>query len=272
MSPLRLRLRFTKTGRVRFIGHLDLVRVWERAVRRAAVPIEFTAGFSPRPRMHFGLALPTTFASTAEYLDLDLTHAVDVAETARELSVVLPEGIDVIAAAPVDPASESLQASVAASDYLVVAGVAPDGGRRRIEGVLAASSIEFELERKGRTRVIDLRPGVIAARLAEPDEAAVVAAGGTDGCVMWMRLAAQPRSTRPTEVCAVMSPPADMRLAQRTAQLVGGPTEFTEPLPAGYPSQEPVRRSIPIDERSGDGALREEAPSDPPAATVAPRP
>lgn len=257
---------------MRFIGHLDLVRVWERAVRRAAVPVAFTAGFSPRPRMHFGLALPTTFASSAEYLDLDLTHEVDAARTARDLTQVLPEGIDVTAAAPADPESESLQASVAASEYLVVAAVAPDEGRRRLDGVLAAERLEFELERKGRTRLVDLRPGVLVARLAEPAEAAPVAGYRPDACIMLMRLAAQPRSLRPTEVCAVMSPPVDMHLAHRSAQLVGGPSEFSEPLPAGLPVEEPVPRPRPIDERSGDGTLREEAPSDPPTPTLAPRP
>lgn len=272
MSPLRLRLRFTKTGRVRFIGHLDLVRVWERAVRRAGLPLEFTAGFSPRPRMHFGLALPTTFASTAEYLDVDLSEDADPAATAAELNLVLPGGIDVVAAAEVDPAAESLQAAVTVSEYLVVACLTPQQWRQRVDGVLAAATLDFELERKGRTRVIDLRPGVLAARLAEPDEVAVLGERAADESTAWMRLAAQPRSFRPTEICAVMSPPVDVRLVQRTAQLVGGPTDFTEPLPAAPMPPGQDQQSRPIEERSGDGTLREEATPDPPATAVAPRP
>jgi radical SAM-linked protein len=69
---MRIRVRFTKQGKVRFTSHRDVARLWERALRRAALPVASTEGFSPRPKMHFGLALSTGHESCGEYLDIDL--------------------------------------------------------------------------------------------------------------------------------------------------------------------------------------------------------
>jgi radical SAM-linked protein len=69
-------VRFTKLGKVRFTSHRDVARLWERALRKAGVPVAYTGGFAPRPRLHFGLALPTGYESHAEYLDVDLTSGL----------------------------------------------------------------------------------------------------------------------------------------------------------------------------------------------------
>lgn len=277
-----MRLRFTKTGKVRFIGHLDLVRVWERAIRRAELPLEFTGGFSPRPRMHFGLALPTCFTSSAEYLDIDLADDVDCVTTAERLNSVLPEGIVVVAGAAVDPGTPSLQSTVTASDYLVLTEAPPAEVAEALEGVLAASALPFELERKGRRQTVDLRPGVLQLVLLHPSRDAPVEAPGevigqlgaeglqtAAGCrIVRMRLAAQPRAYRPTEICSVTEPRIESKLVHRSAQLVGGPVDFSEPLPAGLPV-ETAPCSETVDERSRNGPLREEATSDSPAAAHA---
>ena len=80
---MRIRVRFVKVGKVRWTSHRDLARVWERAIRRVALPVAYSQGFSPRPKMHFGLALSTGHESLAEYLDIDLdpAHAATPAET-----------------------------------------------------------------------------------------------------------------------------------------------------------------------------------------------
>ena len=99
---MRVRLRFAKVGKVRFTSHRDLARIWERALRRADIPLVYSQGFSPRPRLHFGLALPTGAESWAEYLDADLVESAPVLEDLPErLTPMLPAGIDVTAAAPV---------------------------------------------------------------------------------------------------------------------------------------------------------------------------
>ena len=69
---MRIRVRFVKVGKVRWTSHRDLARVWERAIRRVALPVAYSQGFSPRPKVHFGLALSTGHESLAEYLDIDV--------------------------------------------------------------------------------------------------------------------------------------------------------------------------------------------------------
>ena len=83
--PVKIRARFTKVGRVRWTSHRDVARMWERALRRGRVPVAYTAGFSPRPQLSFGLALPTGCESIAEYLDIALDAPVDPAELARDV-------------------------------------------------------------------------------------------------------------------------------------------------------------------------------------------
>jgi len=73
---VKVRIRFTKQGKVRWTSHRDVARIWERALRRAGLPVAYTEGFSPRPRLSFGLALPTGYESDAEYLDVDLLDPI----------------------------------------------------------------------------------------------------------------------------------------------------------------------------------------------------
>src|SRR3954452_14256580 len=108
---VRVRVRFTKVGKVRWTSHRDVARMWERACRRVRLPLAYTAGFSPRPKVSFGLALPTGAESWAEYLDLELAEdsAVDVDDLPARLSPALPAGVDMTAVEAVDPKAPSLQ-------------------------------------------------------------------------------------------------------------------------------------------------------------------
>ena len=87
---MRIRFRFTKLGKIRFTSQRDVARMWERALRRAQLPLAYTEGFSPRPQLSFGLALPTTCESLAEYLDVVLDE--DRPETAGIVASELPPG------------------------------------------------------------------------------------------------------------------------------------------------------------------------------------
>src|SRR5205823_1044684 len=97
-AGMRVRVRFGKEGKVRWTSHRDVARMWERAFRRVGLPLAYTAGFSPRPKVSFGLALPTGAESVAEYLDIELADGVqpDVAALPGRLSPALPVGIDVL--------------------------------------------------------------------------------------------------------------------------------------------------------------------------------
>src|SRR5580704_12582407 len=92
----RLRIKYAKRGRLRFISHRDFARAFERAIRRSGVPIAFSAGFSPHPKVSYAGATPTGVASEAEYLEIGLAEARDPAEVQAALDAALPPGIDIV--------------------------------------------------------------------------------------------------------------------------------------------------------------------------------
>ncbi|MBV9953096.1 MAG: DUF2344 domain-containing protein [Acidimicrobiia bacterium] len=194
---IRVRLRFAKVGKVRFTSHRDLARIWERALRRAEIPLVYSQGFSPRPRLHFGLALPTGAESWAEYLDADLVGdeppPVDLAE---RLTAMLPAGIDVTAAALVEPGEASLQQAVERCDWRIeVRGAGEAAAAGAVAHVLSSAELPLPRERKGQVSVDDVRPYI--------EELAVV--GPTDaGTELTARLGTQPRGLRPAELVAVL--------------------------------------------------------------------
>ena len=114
MSTNRIRIRFAKVGKVRFTSHRDLARIWERAMRKANVRVAYSEGFSPRPKLHFGLALSTGHESQAEYLDVDLVDEVRLDELATRLDPVLTPGVTVTGAEFVASGTPSLQEDVVA--------------------------------------------------------------------------------------------------------------------------------------------------------------
>src|SRR3954470_582253 len=112
-SPrMKVRIRFSKLGKIRFTSHRDVARIWERALRRATVPVAYTEGFSPHPKLSFGLALSTGHESLGEYLDIELTEPLDTEDLKARLDPCLPIGIDVQEAAEIESGTPSLQQAV----------------------------------------------------------------------------------------------------------------------------------------------------------------
>src|SRR5437763_14020329 len=109
----KLRLRYAKRGRLRFTSHRDFARAFERALRRAAVPMAYSAGFSPHPRISYVGAAPTGAASEAEYLEIGLTRRADPESLQADLNAALPDGFTVLEAVTAGPGSlaERMEAS-----------------------------------------------------------------------------------------------------------------------------------------------------------------
>ena len=124
-----VRLRFSKHGKVRFVGHRDVARAFERAFRIVELPLAFTQGFSPRPKVSFGLALSVGHESDAEYLDVELTRADRRCDDVPErLTAALPDGIEVTGVAALDDRAPALQEAVTAVGWqLEVTGPEGDG-------------------------------------------------------------------------------------------------------------------------------------------------
>jgi len=225
---MRLRVRFQKLGKVRWTSHRDVARMWERACRRIQLPLAYTEGFSPRPKMHFGLALPTGAESMAEYLDLDLMPEasvvgnckVDVDGLPTLLSPALPAGVDVTAVAVVDPKAPSLQEDVDSCTWRVA--FAPDVQLAAVvERALASSTLLVERERKGRLSVDDVRPAILAL-------SAVTTAEGDPE--LEALLATRPRALRPQELLRALDPDLEATRVCRTHQWIERDGLREEPL------------------------------------------
>jgi radical SAM-linked protein len=96
----RLRIRYAKRGRLRFTSHRDFSRAFERAVFRARVPMAYSSGFNPHPRISYAGAAPTGSASEAEYLEIALAEVVDPAAVHAQLDEALPDGLDLLEVVP----------------------------------------------------------------------------------------------------------------------------------------------------------------------------
>ncbi len=207
--PERIRIRFSKFGPVRFTSHRDLARVWERSLRRTRLPISYSEGFSPRPRLRFGLALATAHESCGEYLDVDLVPGtvIDVDTLGGLVDPTLPPGMRVQGVGHVAPGTDSLQEAVESCSWLVeVPDLDEERARELVEYVLAATELPVTRTRKGKEVTDDIRPAVSALRVAEPDERPPAADWQPAGPLLRAELATHPRTCRPSELLAAFDP------------------------------------------------------------------
>lgn len=156
----RIRLRYTKRGRLRFTSHRDFQRAFERALRRAEVPMAYSAGFTPHPKVSYANAAPTGTGSEAEYLEIALTEHRDP-ETLRELlDESLPAGLDITDA--VEARTSGLADRLTASVWeLRLEGVPVDDAHKAVEAFLAAETVEVQRRTKNGMRTFDTRGAVV---------------------------------------------------------------------------------------------------------------
>ena len=240
---MKARVRYDKRGKIRFLSHRDLARVWERALRRAGIRVAYSEGFSPRPKLSFGLALSTGYESLGEYLDVDVHPEAGV--TPEELPTLvsphLPPGMTAQAAMPLEPGTDSLQAAVTSSTWqLEVLGPDVAELRRGVEVALAASTLPLTVERKGSEVEVDARPGIVALTpLDDLDPADLPAddlrAATTTGPLLVAELATQPRSLRPAELLRALDPAWREGRVLRTNQWTNVDGARCEPIPLGDP-------------------------------------
>jgi len=202
----RLRITFTRDERLKYIGHLDMARTWQRIVRRANLPLAYSAGFNPQPRMSFAAALPVGCTSDHEELDLVLSPPRAIDEVQAQLARALPPGMELISIAEMPLSAPALQMQLAAAEFeIAVAGeetIAPL--RERVAQFNAAA----EVLRDRRGKVYNLRPLVQALSIdpAHALSAEQGRAGRADRAVIIRsRLQATPEGTgRPDELAAAL--------------------------------------------------------------------
>jgi radical SAM-linked protein len=221
-----VRLQYTKLGKVRWISHRDVARALERAFRVVQLPLAFSEGFSPRPKVSFGLALSTGHESDAEYVDLVLAEPVDLDDLPLRLTAALPAGIAVVGAVALADRVPALQEAVtcvecrvdvAHTDYT---DVAPAELCERVDAALALPVLPTIKRRKGRDVEEDVRP-VIRRITVSPEIPTSIE----------MEMSTQPRGAKPGEVLAAIGDFIDLR-ARRTHQWIERDGARQEPLDA----------------------------------------
>jgi radical SAM-linked protein len=206
MKVQRLRVRFSRGEQVKFITHLDLMRVWERTLRRAKIDVAYSEGFTPHAQLSLAAPLAVGVTSSAELLDVFLGSRVTALHFTREVSGQLPSGIEVLEAREVGLRAPSLQSELRWAEYRVRLGgpLAAEEVQKAIKGFLAAGSVPWEQLRDKEVRKYDIRALV-------QDVWQEVCDNGT--LVLGMRLQADSSgSGRPEQVTAAMGLPEPLSI------------------------------------------------------------
>ena len=195
---MRIRITFITPGPLRYTGHLDLHKLWERAARRAELPLAYSQGFHPQPKMNMAAALPLGFSSRCEVLDMKLEQDIPLADLPTRLNSTLPSGLQVVGVEEVDERAPALQTQVLAAEYEVTLTEPVEEAEleRRIQSVKDLQSIS----RERRGKMYDLRPLIEELRIMESEkEQAPIPQK------IFMRLTAREGATgRPEEVLDVL--------------------------------------------------------------------
>jgi radical SAM-linked protein len=202
---MRIRITFAKTGALRYIGHLDLHRMWERVTRRAGLSLAYSQGFHPQPKIQLAAALPLGFSSRCELLDLWVEGEPDLSQLPAAIQVAVPPGLKILEVIGVDEKGPPLQTQVMSSEYTVTLPADMGGLAQRLDAILKADT----LPRERRGKAYDLRPLIENLELADS-----INEGNLH---LFMRLSAREGATgRPEEVLDALNIPPDGALVERT--------------------------------------------------------
>jgi len=160
----RIRVKFGKNGISRFTGHLDMVRIFDRTLRRSDIPVVYTQGFHPHAKISFGPSLPLGLKSTAEYVDLSLSTVFPNFEEA--LKKGFPEGFSLIDNRSIPEKSKSLSEAIKFAEYYVRCEI-DNTITQKITNILESNSLPFERWTKRGMKKIDIRPGIVKIKISD---------------------------------------------------------------------------------------------------------
>jgi radical SAM-linked protein len=198
----KLRIRYAKRGRLRFASHRDLARALERALRRAAVPMAFSAGFTPHPKISYLGAAPTGAASEAEYVEIGLAERRDPEAVRAALDAALPPDVAVLECVEAGEGTGSLADRIDAATWRIeLPGVDPADLGSALAAFLAQESVTVPRRTKNGLRDVDARAAVARA-----------SAGEEAGCAILVVVVRQVTpAVRPDDVLAALGAVADLR-------------------------------------------------------------
>ena len=160
------RLQFSRTGSLSYVGHLDLMRTFERSLRRAGFPLLHSQGYNPRPMLVFALPLGVGISTTDDYLDVSLSEGRDIMEIVEGLQKTLPDGLKILDGWSVPETNGSIMAMVTAARYLIRAPQILDAIRR----LFLHDEILVEKRSKGQLRMLNIRPLLLELLTADSED------------------------------------------------------------------------------------------------------
>lgn len=224
-----LRVRFSEFGKIRFISHRDVARLFERALRKLSLPVAYSEGFSPRPKLSFGLALSVGYESEAEYLDIELTEKVPLQGLRQRFTEAMPDGITVTEIVELEAGAASLQQSIVSCMWhLEILGVSEAEMEQVASSTMAATELPIERVRKGKTKTTDVRPAILGVEVVGPTD---------NGVAIAAHLATEQLSMRPSELLVVLGvEPTQEGRVTRTHQWMNVDGVRCEPVGLPEPS------------------------------------
>lgn len=165
---MKLRIKFSKEGPIKFIGHLDVMRYFQKALRRAGIDVAYSGGFSPHQIMSFAAPLSVGFESEGEYFDIQVNSLTDTEDVRIKLNAVMAEGIKILKVSLLPEGAGGAMASVAAASYLVSFRVSvplPENWRERLMDFYAREHIPVIKKTKRGEKEMDLKEGIFGLRL-----------------------------------------------------------------------------------------------------------
>ncbi|MEZ4771491.1 MAG: TIGR03936 family radical SAM-associated protein [Caldilineales bacterium] len=168
----RLRVTYSHQGPLRYVGHLDVVRTWERALRRAEVPMAYSEGYNPQAKLQFASGLPLGTTGRAELMDVVLNEELDPAAFVQRVSPHLPAGLAIVSVAEAPVKTKALQGLLRASEWQadVQTDLDVDELDSRVRTFMESASVEATRKRKGKPVRYDLRSLVLAMQVTNPVE------------------------------------------------------------------------------------------------------
>lgn len=164
---MRVRMKFSKTDAMRFTGHLDLFRTLERTIRRAKLPLAYSQGFNPHPKISLASALPLGFTSEAEVADMWLKEAVPLEEINKQLVSALPPGIIIQELKEEEISKPKLQNALRSAYYTAILNDSFPNLEQSIQEFLDSDEVIIEKIKKGKKRIINIREFVFSIEILD---------------------------------------------------------------------------------------------------------
>ncbi len=176
-NNIKYRVKFEKTGNMIFIGHLDLLKFFQRTIKRAGLPIAYSLGFNPHQLITFAIPLSLGMESVGEYFDIQLTREMDCNEIVDLFNSAVPLGIKILSARKLKEGEKTCAAAVEVGDYKVVLPKSYDKLYSAIETVLNSNEINIERTVKKKTKITNIRPLIYSLRADKNEIYAAIATG-----------------------------------------------------------------------------------------------